>query len=88
MSTAIVSLLLDNLIRIVRIQTKYNARRKPMTNIKQRIAELVGMLPMMLGVLLEGYVLETPVKLNFSEIKNADVPAKNEGNPMTDYSKK
>ena len=59
-----------------------------MTNIKQRIAELVGMLPMMLGVLLEGYVLETPVKLNFSEIKTLMFLQKNEGNPMTDYSKK
>jgi len=59
-----------------------------MNDIKERIAELVWMLPMMIGVSLEGYALVTPVKLNLSEIKTLMFLHKNEGSPMTEYSKK
>lgn len=54
----------------------------------ERIAELIGMLPMFIGVVLEGIEIETPYKLNESEEKTLMFLHKNEGSPMTEYSKK
>lgn len=54
----------------------------------ERIAELVGMLPAFLGTVLDGIEIETAYKLNESEEKTLIFLHKNEGSPMTEYSKK
>lgn len=56
--------------------------------IEERIAELAGLLPMFIGVLTEGSVISIPIKLNITEEKTLMILHKNEGDPMTEYSKK
>ena len=58
-----------------------------MLTIEEKIAELIGSLPMYLGSLLAGIEIKIPVKLNFSEGKTLMFLHKNEGNPMSEYSK-
>ena len=59
-----------------------------MSTKKERIAELVGMLPMFLGLLLAGIEIDTPYKLNESEERTLMFLHKIEGSDMTEYSKK
>ena len=54
----------------------------------EKIAELVGMLPLFMGLVLEGIEIATPFPLNESEEKTLMFLHKNEGSPMTEYSKK
>ncbi|NLM51823.1 MAG: MarR family transcriptional regulator [Firmicutes bacterium] len=54
----------------------------------ERIADLIGMLPMFMGLVLEGIEIEAPFRLNESEEKTLMFLHKNEGSPMTEYSKK
>jgi DNA-binding MarR family transcriptional regulator len=63
-------------------------RRDHMFTTEEKIAELIGSLPMHLGSLLAGIEIKIPVKLNFSEGKTLIFLHKNEGNPMSEYSKK
>lgn len=56
--------------------------------IEEKIAELVGMLPMFIGTLLDGIEIKTPIKLCVSEEKTLMFLHKHEGNSMTVYSKK
>lgn len=55
---------------------------------EERIAELAAILPMFIGVLLEGSEIKTEIKLNLSEERTLMVLHRCEGNPMTSYSKK
>ncbi|SNS93177.1 DNA-binding transcriptional regulator, MarR family [Anaerovirgula multivorans] len=55
---------------------------------EERIAELAGLLPMFIGALLEGSEVKPSVKLNISEERTLMYLLKDEGNPMTEYSKK
>jgi len=59
-----------------------------MVSKEEKIAELAGMLPMFIGVLLEGSDIKTEMKLNTSEERTLMFLHQNEGNPMTSYSKK
>lgn len=59
-----------------------------MTALEEKIAELVSLLPVFVGTLLEGSKIITPVKLNISEEKTLMILHKHEGSPMTEYSKK
>ncbi|NLP36124.1 MAG: MarR family transcriptional regulator [Firmicutes bacterium] len=54
----------------------------------EKIAELIGMLPLFMGLVLEGIEIATPFPLNESEEKTLMFLHKNEGSPMTEYSKK
>ncbi|WP_193708314.1 MarR family winged helix-turn-helix transcriptional regulator [Alkalibaculum sporogenes] len=56
--------------------------------IEVKIAELASMLPMFIGVLIDGSEMDTSVKLNVSEGKTLMFLHKHEGDPMTDYSRK
>lgn len=58
------------------------------TNIEERIAELASMLPMFIGVILDGSEINTPIKLNVTEGKTLMFLLQHEGNPMTEYSKR
>jgi len=59
-----------------------------MTAPEEKIAELVSLLPVFVGTLLEGSKIITPVKLNISEGKTLMILHKHEGSPMTEYSRK
>ena len=54
----------------------------------EHIAALVGMLPVFIGAVLEGIEISTPYRLNESEEKTLMFLHRNEGSPMTAYSKK
>ncbi|NMB42009.1 MAG: MarR family transcriptional regulator [Firmicutes bacterium] len=59
-----------------------------MAVVGEKVAELVGMLPMFTGTLLEGIEIRTPIKLSISEEKTLMFLYKHEGKSMTAYSKK
>ncbi|AKL95999.1 transcriptional regulator MarR family [Clostridium aceticum] len=59
-----------------------------MSTAEEKIAELAGLLPMFIGTLLEGSEVNTLVKLNISEERTLMSLLREEGSPMTEYSKK
>ncbi|MCR3923054.1 MAG: MarR family transcriptional regulator, partial [Firmicutes bacterium] len=56
--------------------------------VEEKIAELIGMMPLFIGTLLEGSEIKAPVKLNLSEERTLMVLHHEQGKDMTDYSKK
>ncbi|NLM46545.1 MAG: MarR family transcriptional regulator [Firmicutes bacterium] len=54
----------------------------------EHIADLVGMLPVFIGTLLDDIEISTPYKLSDSEEKTLMFLHHHEGSPMTTYSKK
>ncbi len=54
----------------------------------KNIAEMVGMLPLFIGTLLDGIKINTPVQLNLSEGKTLMFLYKHDGKSMSEYSKK
>lgn len=59
-----------------------------MTTTEENIADLANLLPMFIGTLLEGSVIKIPIKISISEERTLMCLLNNEGDPMTEYSKK
>lgn len=55
---------------------------------KQKIAEMVGMLPSFIGTVLEGAEIDIPIKLSQSEENTLLHIFKCAGKPMSEYSRK
>ncbi|MFZ7121983.1 MAG: MarR family winged helix-turn-helix transcriptional regulator [Eubacteriaceae bacterium] len=59
-----------------------------MTTTEENIADLANLLPMFIGTLLEGSVINIPIKISISEERTLMCLLNYEGDPMTEYSKR